>query len=378
MIDFGPIFHSLILLAVLCLAVDAHLRVAVGAGVDQGQAGNAGNLGFAGFFQNHNGVGVEPASLHQAVKRFFSKVAIVGRIAEGQIKGALRCTWAKVRGIASPDFALANGTHSISILADDAARLSTFLNKLAELGAARNGFETQGPRAGEKVHDAGTFQFKIGDAVGQNIEQGFADTVGCGASGIGCRADKISAPEFSADNAHVMALDNALFSGSSAMMPSALPDPLKLPDAMRLAIAEAHAAAARGEVPVGAALVASDGEVLAVAGNRTLELKDPTAHAEMLVIREAARRIGSERLSGCDLHVTLEPCAMCAAAISFARVRRVYFGAGDEKMGAVEHGVRFFTQNTCHHRPEVYGGIGEAQSAEILRAFFLAKRVKAK
>jgi tRNA(adenine34) deaminase len=143
---------------------------------------------------------------------------------------------------------------------------------------------------------------------------------------------------------------------------------------MRLALAEAHAAAARGEVPVGAALVADDGEVIAVAGNRTLELKDPTAHAEMLVIREAARRRGSERLLGCDLHVTLEPCAMCAAAISFARIRRVYFGASDEKMGAVEHGPRFFSQPTCHHAPDVYSGIGERESVMLLKSFFQGKR----
>jgi tRNA(adenine34) deaminase len=148
----------------------------------------------------------------------------------------------------------------------------------------------------------------------------------------------------------------------------------QLSDAMRLALAEAHAAAARGEVPVGAALVADDGEVIAVAGNRTLELKDPTAHAEMLVIREAARRRGSERLLGCDLHVTLEPCAMCAAAISFARIRRVYFGASDEKMGAVEHGPRFFSQPTCHHAPDVYSGIGERESVTLLKSFFQGKR----
>ena len=149
----------------------------------------------------------------------------------------------------------------------------------------------------------------------------------------------------------------------------------KLPDPMRLAISEAHAAAERGEVPVGAAVVASDGEVLAVAGNRTLELRDPTAHAELLVIREAARKLGSERLIDCDLHVTLEPCAMCAAAISFARIRRVYFGAEDEKMGAVEHGPRFFRQPTCHHAPEVYGGIGEGESAALLRSFFRSRRM---
>ncbi len=143
---------------------------------------------------------------------------------------------------------------------------------------------------------------------------------------------------------------------------------------MRLAMAEAHAAAGRGEVPVGAAIVAADGEVLAVAGNRTLELKDPTAHAEMLVIRAAAARLASERLSGCDLYVTLEPCAMCAAAISFARIRRIYFGASDEKMGAVDHGPRFFSQPTCHHAPEVYGGMGERESAGLLRTFFSARR----
>ncbi len=148
----------------------------------------------------------------------------------------------------------------------------------------------------------------------------------------------------------------------------------KLPDPMRLAIAEAHAAAERGEVPVGAAVVAADGEVLAVAGNRTLELKDPSAHAELLAIRTAARKLGSERLIDCDLYVTLEPCAMCAGVISFARIRRVYFGAGDEKMGAVEHGPRFFNQPTCHHAPEVYGGIGETESATILRDFFRERR----
>ncbi len=144
---------------------------------------------------------------------------------------------------------------------------------------------------------------------------------------------------------------------------------------MRLAIAEAHAAAARGEVPVGAAVVAADGEVLAVAGNRTLELKDPTAHAEVLAIREAAHKLASERLIDCDLYVTLEPCAMCAAAISFARIRRVYFGAGDEKMGAVEHGPRFYSQPTCHHAPDVYSGIGESESVALLRDFFRSRRL---
>jgi tRNA(adenine34) deaminase len=149
---------------------------------------------------------------------------------------------------------------------------------------------------------------------------------------------------------------------------------MKSPEAMSIALTEARAAAARGEVPVGAVVVSAKGEVLARAGNRTLELKDPTAHAEMLVLREAAAKRNSERLTDCDLYVSLEPCAMCAAAVSFARIRRIYFGAGDEKMGAVEHGPRFFQQPTCHHRPEVYGGIGEREARELLLTFFSEKR----
>lgn len=113
---------------------------------------------------------------------------------------------------------------------------------------------------------------------------------------------------------------------------------------------------------------------MAKAGNRTLEWRDPTAHAELIAIREAAAGLGSERLTGCDLYVTLEPCAMCAAAMSFARIRRLTFGAGDEKMGAVEHGGRFFAQDTCHHRPEVYGGIGEADAGALLIQFFKNRR----
>lgn len=142
---------------------------------------------------------------------------------------------------------------------------------------------------------------------------------------------------------------------------------------MERALAEAAAAAKRDEVPVGAVVV-RDGAIIAAAGNRTLELRDPTAHAEVLAIREAAASIGSERLIDCDLHVTLEPCPMCAAAISFARIRRLYFGAADPKGGAVEHGVRLFDSPTCHHRPEVYGGIGESVSADLLRAFFAERR----
>jgi tRNA(adenine34) deaminase len=148
----------------------------------------------------------------------------------------------------------------------------------------------------------------------------------------------------------------------------------KLPEAMAIAMEEAKAAALRGEVPVGACIVSATGEILARAGNRTLELKDPTAHAEMLVLREAAAKLASERLTNCDLHVTLEPCAMCAGAISHARVRRVYFGADDPKMGAIEHGPRFFTQPTCHHAPDVYGGIGGETSAQLMREFFKARR----
>jgi len=146
------------------------------------------------------------------------------------------------------------------------------------------------------------------------------------------------------------------------------------PSPMALALAEAERAGARSEVPVGAVLVDADGKVLASAGNRTEERADPTAHAEMLVLREAAAQRGRPRLEDCDLYVTLEPCAMCAAAISFARLRRLYFGAGDPKGGAVEHGPRFFAQATCHHRPEVYGGIGERPAGELLRAFFQARR----
>lgn len=143
---------------------------------------------------------------------------------------------------------------------------------------------------------------------------------------------------------------------------------------MTQALDEARAAAERGEVPVGAVIVSENGDVLAAAGNRTLELRDPTAHAEILAIREACEKLGSERLNGCDLHVTLEPCAMCAAAISFARIRRLYFGAEDRKGGGVEHGPRFFAQATCHHAPEVYGGMSEEEAANLLREFFRARR----
>src|SRR5271166_3555172 len=142
---------------------------------------------------------------------------------------------------------------------------------------------------------------------------------------------------------------------------------------MSLAFAEARAAEARDEAPIGAAIVRA-GAVIARAGNRTRERADPTAHAELMAIREAAAAIGSERLIGCDLYVTLEPCAMCAGAISHARIRRLYYAAPDPKGGAVDHGPRFFNQPTCHHAPEVYGGIREREAAEMLSAFFAAKR----
>ncbi len=142
---------------------------------------------------------------------------------------------------------------------------------------------------------------------------------------------------------------------------------------MSAAFAEARAAQARGEAPIGAA-IARDGVVVASAGNRTREDADPTAHAEMLAIRAAAQALGNSRLTDCDLYVTLEPCAMCAGAISLARLRRLYFAAPDPKGGAVEHGPRFFAQPTCMHAPEVYGGIRETESAELLRAFFRARR----
>ena len=150
---------------------------------------------------------------------------------------------------------------------------------------------------------------------------------------------------------------------------------MKPADYMELAFAEAEAAGAAGEVPVGAVLVdPASGRVLAQARNRTEELADPTAHAEVLAIRAGAALMDSPRLPACDLYVTLEPCPMCAGAIAFARLRRVYYGAADPKGGAVDHGVRLFEQPTCHHRPEVYGGIGEGEAAELLREFFQARR----
>ena len=142
---------------------------------------------------------------------------------------------------------------------------------------------------------------------------------------------------------------------------------------MDLALDEAHAAAAAGEVPIGCVIVC-DGDLIAQAGNRTLADRDPTAHAEMVAIRRAAEALGSERLVDCDLYVTLEPCTMCAAAISFARLRRLYFGAPDDKGGAVVSGVRFFAAPTCHHAPEIYPGLGEVRSAELLRGFFRERR----
>lgn len=143
---------------------------------------------------------------------------------------------------------------------------------------------------------------------------------------------------------------------------------------MDTALAEARAAAARGEVPVGAVLVGPDGRVLARAGNRTRERADPTAHAEIEVIREAAAKLDAERLTGCDLYVTLEPCPMCAAAIGFARIRRLYYGASDPKSGGTAHGARVFSHPQCHHAPEVYDGIGAAEAEALLKTFFRDRR----
>ncbi|MSP82616.1 MAG: nucleoside deaminase [Alphaproteobacteria bacterium] len=146
-------------------------------------------------------------------------------------------------------------------------------------------------------------------------------------------------------------------------------------DFMDMALAEAEAAGARGEVPIGCVVVeGASGRVLSRQGNRTEELKDPTAHAEMLAIREAAAAQSSPRLDACDLYVSLEPCAMCAQAISFARVRRLYYGAEDPKMGGVAHGARVFAQSTCHHRPEVYPGLGERRAVRLLKEFFASRR----
>ena len=136
---------------------------------------------------------------------------------------------------------------------------------------------------------------------------------------------------------------------------------------------EARAAGIRGEVPVGCVIV-RDGEVIARAGNRTLADHDPTAHAEIIAIRQAAHSISSERLEDCDLYVTLEPCAMCAGAVAFARIRRLYYGAADAKGGAVDNGVKFFASPTCHHRPEVYGGLAEAEAGSLLKEFFRERR----
>ena len=142
---------------------------------------------------------------------------------------------------------------------------------------------------------------------------------------------------------------------------------------MDKALDEARGAGRRGDVPVGCVLVRGD-EVIARAGNRTLADRDPTAHAEMIAIRHAAHRLGSERLEGCDVYVTLEPCAMCAAALSFARIRRLYYGASDPKGGAVENGVQFFASVSCHHRPEIYGGLAEAAAGDLLKKFFKERR----
>ena len=161
--------------------------------------------------------------------------------------------------------------------------------------------------------------------------------------------------------------------GMPGIKPGMTENTMAAPSYMSIAVAEARVAAACGEVPVGCVIV-RNGKVIARAGNRTLAHKDPTAHAELIALRAAAVALGSERLTDCDLYVTLEPCTMCAAAMSFARIRRLYFGAADPKGGAVENGVRFFAAATCHHRPEVYGGINESECANVLRDFFARRR----
>jgi tRNA(adenine34) deaminase len=148
---------------------------------------------------------------------------------------------------------------------------------------------------------------------------------------------------------------------------------MNAPSFMDLALEAAETAGKSGEVPIGCVVV-RDGTVVATTGNRTLGDRDPTAHAEILALREAAAKLGSERLVDCDLYVTLEPCTMCAGAISFARIRRLYYGAADAKGGAVESGVRFFAQATCHHGPEVYSGMGEGEAAALLKEFFRERR----
>ncbi len=141
-----------------------------------------------------------------------------------------------------------------------------------------------------------------------------------------------------------------------------------------MALDQARAAAARGEVPVGAVIVTADGALVASDGNRTREYRDASAHAEMLVIRAASAKLGAERLLSCDLYVTLEPCAMCAGAISHARLRRLYYAASDPKSGGVAHGARVFDHPTCHHKPDIYAGIGEAEASQLLTNFFATKR----
>ena len=149
---------------------------------------------------------------------------------------------------------------------------------------------------------------------------------------------------------------------------------MSAPDYMAMALAEAEAAAQADEVPVGAVIVAADGTVLAGTGNAMRRTNDPTAHAEMLALREACAMLGTDRLPDCDLYVTLEPCTMCTGAISHARIRRLYYGAGDRKAGAVDNGVAFFDQPSCHHKPEVYGGIQEQAAARLLKDFFALRR----
>lgn len=165
-----------------------------------------------------------------------------------------------------------------------------------------------------------------------------------------------------------------MYKGADARHKAGRDDELKkMPSFMDMALAQAREAGAAGEVPVGCVIV-RDGAVIARSGNRTLSDRDPTAHAELVAIRAAAALLGSERLDDCDLYVTLEPCAMCAGALSFARIRRLYYGAADAKGGAVENGVKFFASPSCHHRPQVYGGLAEAEASALLKDFFRERR----
>jgi tRNA(adenine34) deaminase len=222
------------------------------------------------------------------------------------------------------------------------------------------------------------FDFKIRNTVGKDVEYGFTHPVGRGSCHNTIRAKQRSTSEFSTYDAHCDFVDCAMCKRKNldfwkqtctkTIMTATLPP------AMARALEEARAAALRNEVPVGAVVLDEKGAILCSAGNRTLELHDPTAHAEILAIRQAGQLRTSERLIDCTLYITLEPCAMCAAAISFARLKRIVFAAEDPKMGAIVNGPRFFDQPACNHKPEVISGIGEAPARKLLLDFFKSRR----